>query len=231
MYRLISEMKTAYFQSAGTFERWKMKLVVLGSNGRTGRFVVREALQRGDAVTAVVRSDAKRPTVQHDKLSVIVGDPCDPKFLSEVFRDQDAVISTLGGRKPTKKATSIYWMSADAITEAAWNTGLKKVAVTSSALLFPSNRLVDRFLTTIARNVVQSANRMEQKLSMANLDVVVARCGFLTDLDETRYRAERGSLPNDGSSIPRMSLAQFLVDAIQKPWSGLQVYGVSGPSA
>lgn len=208
-----------------------MNLVVLGANGRTGRLVVREALNKGETVTAVVRTDAKRLTIEHDQLNLVVGDPCDPKFLSEVFRDQDAVISTLGGRKPTKKATSIYWMSADAITEAAWNSGLKKVAITSSALLFPPKRLVDRFLAAIVRNVVQSANRMEQKLCTANLDVVVTRCGFLTDVDETRYRVERSSLPNHGSSVSRMSLAQFLIDAVQKPCSGYQVYGVSGPAA
>lgn len=208
-----------------------MKIVVLGANGRTGRLVVREALHKGETVTAVVRSDAKRPTIQHEQLNVVVGDPCDPKFLSEVFRDQDAVISTLGGRKPTKKATSVYWMSADAIIEAAWDTGLKKVAVISSALLFPPKRLFDRVLAAIVRNVVQSAHRMEQRLCAANLDVVVARCGFLTDLDETRYRAERGSLPKDGSSISRVGLAKFLVGAIQEPCSGYKIYGVSGPSA
>lgn len=209
-----------------------MKLVVLGANGRTGLHVVREALNRGEIVTAVVRSDAKRPALQDDRLSVAIGDPCDPKFLSKVFQDQDAVISTLGGRKPSKKATSVYWKSADAITEAAWETGLKRVVVTSSALLFPTKRLVDRLLTLLVRNVVQSAGRMEQELLASDLNVSIARCGFLTDADETRYRAERGSLPTAGSSVSRKSLAQFLVDTLQEPFSGSgnQIYGVSGPS-
>ena len=208
-----------------------MKLVILGANGRTGRHVVQEALGRGATVTAVVRSDAKRPTVKHDQLQVAVGDPCDPKFLSKVFRDQDAVISTLGGRTPTKKATSIYWKSADAIVEAAWDTGLQKVAVTSSALLFPPQRLIDRVLAILVRNIVQSATRMEQKLCNANLDVSVARCGFLHDAEETRYRAEPDVLPSNGSSISRIALDRFLVDQIHAPCSGCQVYGVSGPTA
>lgn len=206
-----------------------MKLVVLGANGRTGRHVVREALDKGAIVTAVVRSDAKRPEIRHDRLSVAVGDPCDPAFLAGTFRGQDAVISTLGGRRPTKRATSIYYMSADAIVEAALQTGISKILVTSSALLFPPRRLLDRLLTVIVRNVVQSATRMEHKLRTANLDVVVARCGFLIDSKERRYRAESGSLPVDGSSVPRLSLATFLVDMVQSSWSGYQVYGVSGP--
>ncbi len=207
-----------------------MKLVVLGANGRTGRHVVREALDKGTIVTAIVRLDAKRPTIKHDRLNVVVSNPSDPKFLTTVFQGQDAVISTLGGRRPTKKATSIYSVSAEAIAEAASDTGLKKVAVTSSALLFPARRLIDRLLTAIVYNVVQSATRMEQTLCKANLDVVVARCGFLTDIEEMRYRAELGSLPDGGSSISRLSLASFLVDTVQKSWSGYQLYGVSGPA-
>lgn len=206
-----------------------MKLVVLGANGRTGSHVVSEALKRGATVTAIVRSDAKRPTIRHDRLSVAVGDPCDPEFLAGVLRGQDAVISTLGGRRPTKRATSVYYRSADAIVEAALQTGVGKILVTSSALLFPPGRLLDRLLTIIVRNVVQSATCMEHKLRAANLDVIVARCGFLTDSEERRYRAEPGSLPADGSSVARLSLALFLVDTVQDCWSGYKVYGVSGP--
>ncbi|MDU8911357.1 NAD(P)-binding oxidoreductase [Aestuariicoccus sp. MJ-SS9] len=209
--------------------RRKLKLVVLGANGRTGRLVVREALDIGDSVTAVVRSDAKRLALQHSRLRVVVGDPCDPTFLGKIIAGHDAVISTLGGRRPTKGATSVYWRSADAIVEAAWNAGIAKIAVTSSALLFPPGRLLDRVLAIIVPNVVQSAARMEQTFDNAKLDVVVARCGFLTDDKDPGYRAELGSLPFDGSSVPRLGVARFLLDAVRKPSSGLKIYGVSGP--
>lgn len=207
-----------------------MKVVVLGASGRTGRHVVREALETGATVTAVIRSEAKRPATPHGRLRVVVGDPCDPQFLATVFRGQEAVISTLGGRRPTKKATAIYQRSADAIAEAARETGLRKVVVTSSALLFPPRRLFEKLLAAAVRNVVGSATRMERTLCRAELDVVVARCGFLTNTEETRYRAELGSLPASGSSVSRLSLARFLVDTVQTSWSGCQVYGVAGPT-
>lgn len=208
----------------------KMKLVLLGANGRTGAHVLREALARGATVTAVVRSPGKCPDFRHDRLRVVIGDPCDGGFLSAVFRGQDAVISTLGGRRPTKKATSVYPASADAIVEAAWATGLKKVVVTSSALLFPADRPMDRLLKTLVGNVVRSAARMEKILGSTKLDVAVARCGFLTNAGETRYRAMAGALPDGGSSVSRQSLAQFLVDTVQGSWSGYCVYGVSAPA-
>ncbi len=206
-----------------------MKLVVLGANGRTGRLVVQEALALGETVTAVMRPSANRPSIQHSQLNVLLGDPCDPKFLATAFEDQDAVISTLGGRSPTRRATSVYFRSADAIVEAASKVELKRIAVTSSALLFPPTRLTDKLLATVVRNVVQSATQMEETLRSANLEVTVGRCGFLTNAAEPKYRAELGSLPVNGTSISRLGLAKFLVDMIREPASGTQIYGVSGP--
>ncbi|MEM8795855.1 MAG: NAD(P)-binding oxidoreductase [Pseudomonadota bacterium] len=206
-----------------------MKLVVLGANGGTGHLVVREALTRGDRVTAIVRAHAKRPSIKHSQLTIAVGDPCDPKFLATVFEGQDAVISTLGGRRPTRLATSVYWRSADAIVEAAQTANLRHVAVTSSALLFPRKLLFDKCLATLVRPVLESATRMEETLGRTDLDVIVARCGFLTNADDARYRAEPGSLPLNGSSVSRLALARFLTDAVREPGSGTQIYGVAGP--
>ena len=206
-----------------------MKLVVLGANGRTGKLVVQEALEMGETVTAVVRSEAKKLDIEHNRLQTIVGDPCDPTFLAKVFTGQDAVVSTLGGRSPTKKATSVYWKSAEAIVTAAKASGLKKAVVTSSALLFPSKRLIDKLLVGLVSNVVRSATRMEQILSQSKLDVIVARCGFLTNEEERGYRAELESLPIQGSSIARKGVAEFLIDKVREESSGNQIYGVSHP--
>lgn len=206
-----------------------MKLVVLGANGRTGIRVVEEALAAGDLVTAVVRSEDKRLSIRHDHLDVVVGDPCNAGFLGQVLAGKDAVISTLGGRRPTKNATSIYWKSADAIVVAARACGIRTVAVTSSALLFPPARLVDKLMANLVRHVVKSATRMEATFQTSELNVIVARCGFLTNADERSYRAEPGSLPENGSSVSRSGLACFLVEKVRHAPDGLQIYGVSVP--
>ncbi len=207
-----------------------MKLVILGANGRTGAHVVREALEDGADVTAVVRSPDKRPRHRHARLKVVIGDPSDAEFLVGVLRGQDAVISTLGGRRPTKRAASVYYTSAAAMVEAAHRAGVKRLVVTSTALLFPPRRLVDRVLAVMVHNVVQSATRMERILRAPDLEVGVARCGFLTDGGESRYRASRDALPKNGSSISRRSLARFLLDCANGKWAGPGVYGVSSPA-
>ncbi len=206
-----------------------MRIIVLGANGRTGSQLVRLALDRAADVTAIVRSEDKCLDLEDDNLTTMFGDPCDPKFLSRAFRGMDVVVSTLGGRTPTKTATSVYYRSAEAIVEAARDTGLERVLVTSTALLFPPRSLLDRLLPMIVRNTVSNARKMEQTLAGADISWTIARCGFLTDKDEYGYRAEIDRLPGNGSSVPRKGLASFLIDSIEHPDAICQVFGVSGP--
>lgn len=204
-----------------------MKLVVLGANGRTGSQVLRKALESGMDVTAVVRSPEKAPETRHARLRVLVGDPCDPEFLKTVLRGQDVVISSLGSRRPTKAATSVYYRSAEALVEAAGETGLKRVLVTSTALLFREQTLMGKILRAAVPNVVRSAIRKEQTFGSSDLDWTSARPGFLTDADTATYRASKDTLATNGISVSRRALAEFLVDAIDNPSTHGAAFGVS----
>ena len=208
-----------------------MKLVVLGANGGTGLHVLRAALDDGMTVTAVVRSESKRPKIDHPNLKTVVGDPCDPAFLKKVLRGQDALISTLGGRAPTRSATSVYYRSAESIVEAAWDTGLKRVLVTSTALLFPEQTLLGTLLQYLVPNVVRSADKMEKVLQSSGLNWTAARAGFLNDTREATYRATKGALPKGGTAVPRLALARFLIGAVRDPETERAAYGVSRAAA
>lgn len=208
-----------------------MKLVILGANGRTGTLVVQAALDRQMEVTAVVRSTDKRPRAIHKKLTTVVGNPCDPAFLKHVFEDQDAVISTLGGRLPTQAATAIYFRSAEAIVQATQGSEINRVVVTSSALLFPAKSVLERLLRFLVPNILRSATQMELILKNSQLKWTIARCGFLNDDETSAYRAERGGLPKNGTSVSRSALSEFLLDAIEKPDAKYGTFGVSRADA
>ncbi|MEM0948740.1 MAG: NAD(P)H-binding protein [Pseudomonadota bacterium] len=208
-----------------------MKLVVLGANGRTGKLVVQAALERGMEVTAVVRSAKKMPANQNERLTVLIGNPCDKKFLKHVLHGQDAVISALGGRKPTRAATSVYYRSADALVDAAWETGLRRILVTSTALLFDGQTVAGKILCRLVPNVVGSARRMEDILKASHLNWTSARPGFLSDGDGVGYRAQKNKLPKNGTSVTRRALARFLIDAVESPETDCAVFGVSNEIA
>ena len=208
-----------------------MKLVVLGANGRTGKHVLEAALVKGMDVTAVVRSEDRVPGIQHDRLNVVVGDPCEASFLKSVFRGQDAVISALGGRRPTKAATSIYYRSASAMVEAARYTGVRRVLVTSTALLFREQSLIGEALRFIVPNTVRSATLMEDILKSSGLIWTSARAGFLNNANNMSYHAQQDGLPKDGTSVSRRALANFLIDAIESPSARCAAFGVSNAAA
>lgn len=74
-----------------------MRLTVLGATGGTGREIVRQGLEAGHEITAVVRDPAKLP-VAHERLTVVRADVFDAAALEPAVKGADAVLSTLGHR-------------------------------------------------------------------------------------------------------------------------------------
>ncbi|MEU8580583.1 NAD(P)-dependent oxidoreductase [Streptomyces abikoensis] len=72
------------------------KIALFGATGTIGTRVLREALDRGHQVTAVVRDPAKL-TEQHPNLTVTTGDVLDPASVAAVAKGQDVVVSAVGG--------------------------------------------------------------------------------------------------------------------------------------
>ncbi|MFE7121073.1 NAD(P)-dependent oxidoreductase [Streptomyces sp. NPDC057654] len=72
------------------------KIALFGANGTIGSRVLREALDRGHQVTAVVRDPAKI-TETHERLTVTTGDVLDPASVAAVAAGQDVLISAVGG--------------------------------------------------------------------------------------------------------------------------------------
>ncbi|NDV67576.1 NAD(P)-dependent oxidoreductase [Dysgonomonas sp. 25] len=67
-------------------------IVLIGASGFVGSAILREALDRGIEVTAIVR-DKRKISVEHKNLLVVEGDIFEPDMLSRIARGKDAVIS------------------------------------------------------------------------------------------------------------------------------------------
>ena len=204
-----------------------MNIVLLGANGRTGRELLVRALSAGDTVTALVRAEGRLAGLSHERLEVHVGSACDPKVLEALLPGQDAVISTLGPRRPTKASAAVYSGSASAIVDAMQGSGVNRLLVTSSALLFPSGRLLDRVLRRLTANVVKEARRMEERIRSSSLDWTIVRMGLLTNDAGTGYRLAEGASPEGGGSVSRAAVACFLLTEARQPAHLRQVVGLS----
>ncbi len=75
-----------------------MKLVVVGGTGATGRQIIKQGLDKGHLITALVRKPEKLK-IDHRNLTICQGDVLKPESLVAAFNGHDAVISALGHKK------------------------------------------------------------------------------------------------------------------------------------
>jgi putative NADH-flavin reductase len=75
-----------------------MNLLIVGGTGGTGKELIKQALEQGHILTALVRSPEK-VTITHPNLRVVNGNVLDADKVQEVVAGQDAVLSVLGHKR------------------------------------------------------------------------------------------------------------------------------------
>jgi hypothetical protein len=121
------------------------KIVLIGASGFIGSVILKEALDRGHKVTAVVRHPEKI-TLVHKNLVKKEGDVSFSETLSEVSKGADTVISAYnpGWKNPViaEETTRVY----KAILEGVRLSGVKRFLVVGGAAslyISPGKRLMD----------------------------------------------------------------------------------------
>jgi putative NADH-flavin reductase len=202
-----------------------MRLFVLGATGGTGKQLVDLALQRGHQVTAFVRSPQKIP--RHEHLTIVEGDPRRTEQLASAMPGHDAILSALGAIG--RGQTTLLGDCARSTIEAGSASGVKRMFVVSSALLFPDAGLIGTVLSRfVFGHVLRDSLEMEQVVKNSGLDWTIVRPVRLTNGSCTgRWRFEVDRIPRGGFSISRADVAHFLLDAVEKDAHLQQVIGLS----
>ncbi len=76
----------------------RLRILIIGATGGTGRELVRQALEQGHQVTAFVRKP-KKMKIDHPNLRVMKGNVLDYASLEEAMRGQSAVLCALGHKR------------------------------------------------------------------------------------------------------------------------------------
>ncbi|MFD7263973.1 NAD(P)-dependent oxidoreductase [Streptomyces sp. NPDC059874] len=215
-----------------------MKITVFGATGGVGREVVRQALDAGHEVTAVVRDPARLPVPAHERLCVAtVTDVTDEEALLAVVSGQDAVISALGAASNKQaKATPIAGPALDAITSAMDRAGVRRLSAVSAA---PVGRLPDGegvftravvypLLRRLLRDLYADLADMEAAMGASGTQWTVIRPPMLQNkpLTGTYRRAIDGNV-RGGRVIPRADVADALLTALTDPAVAGRAVGVA----
>ena len=103
-----------------------MKLVLYGASGMIGSRLLREAVRRGHAVTAVVREPRKFATPT-GRVIVIKGDVLEPASVAAAVAGHDAVLSAVG---PTPEVVT---GAPRALIEGLSRAGVRRLVVVGGA--------------------------------------------------------------------------------------------------
>jgi putative NADH-flavin reductase len=209
-----------------------MRLTVFGASGGTGVHVVRQALDAGHRVTAVVR-DPVALTVRHEALEVRVADVTDSRALRPLLTGREAAISALGARG--NAGAGIASTATRAIVEAAQDCGMRRFLAVSAAPVGPvpkgESLLIRAVILPLVSRLFQPQYDdlavMENLIQDSVLDWTIVRPPRLLDrpLSREYRRAVGGNVPKS-PSVSRADLAHAVLAMVEDPATVRQSVGV-----
>jgi putative NADH-flavin reductase len=207
-----------------------LKLVVLGATGGTGLELVKQAVNRGHFVTALVRSPERLKEFR-DRANVKQGDLLNSYELQRVIQGHDAVLSGFGPRVPiSKEDSNLLERFARALTAAMPAAGVRRAIVESVAFLFEDSILPPAYLLgrLLFPRTVADASAMERIFANADLDWTMVRPPELTDKPYTgKYRVREGHLPRFGLKVSRADVADSMIKLAENHASIRKVVGIA----
>lgn len=205
-----------------------MKVLLLGATGRTGKLVLKRALEQDLKVNALVRNSERiKP---HPNLEIFQGDPADAADLEKAISDCNYVISVLN----ISRKTDLPWSPL--------RTPQRYLSTVMGILVaLAEKEKIQRVVTCSAWGVAETRNdipgwfrwfidnsnigvayrdheRQEQILSRSNVDWTIVRPVGLTNFKRKQnIRVTLNNEPRPSLMISRAGVAQFMVDSLNNP--------------
>lgn len=197
-----------------------MNLLVFGATGPTGQQVVRQALDRGHAVTAFIRTPGLLP-ITHDRLRVVVGDTTrGAASLAEAIVGQDVIVSTLG-RHNSLRSHHLIERSVNMIVPAMQSAGVRRLILVSAFGVGASRGdapLIQRMMYwVLLKGIFADKKAAEDEVRRSGLEwtfvyPVLLTGGPLTGKYRVGERLELHGVPK----ISRADVAHFILSEVDK---------------
>jgi putative NADH-flavin reductase len=202
-----------------------MKVTIFGATGRTGKHLVKKALEANFQVTAYARTPEKLG-IEDPNLALVQGELDNREAVFRAIQGADAVLSGLGAvrggsaKVMVPAATSILAaMKEHNVKRLIWATGAGVQAPEDQPAFI--NKLIGFLLKLTAREVLEDSLAGAEMIQNSGLDWVIARGPMLTDDPGTgQYRV--GYVSGEmGRTLSREDFAEFMLKQVESDeWLG-----------
>jgi putative NADH-flavin reductase len=205
-----------------------MRIFILGATGRTGKLLLKQALQRGHEVMVLVR-DRSKIGITDPNLQVMQGHPADRSCLDTAMKGCDAVISTLNISRyndfpwaPLRTPKDFLSDVMSKVISLSDAHGIRRIIFTSAWGVGDSvNDIPGWFQWLVKKSNLRypylDLYRTEELLRTTSLEWTAVRPTVLTNARKIRAASVtigNGRVPS--LFISRASVASFMLDALEQ---------------
>lgn len=203
-----------------------MKILLFGATGRTGKLILKKALEDGHKVTAIVRDKTR---VQEPGADLVQGTPYDKETVLTTIKGCDAVISTLNVSRTTDNPWAKLRSPKDFMSRSIQNAlegmkenNVKRIVVLSTLGAGDSKdkmpKLFNLFISmTNIKYAFKDHTRQEEILAQSDSDWTVIRLPMLTsDEGENEIIVNMGDGTRLNKNINRETVARFILNILNE---------------
>lgn len=190
-----------------------MKLIVFGATGGVGQQFIQQALEKGHEITAFVRTPSKVTTTG---INVIQGDAFNAAEVAAAIEGHEAVVTCLGSTEGPEKHTSIEKMTRH-IADGMAQHGVRRIVYCASAGVDKElpGLIGKMVMKMLEKPLKDHRNALNYLLSKDVVYTIARPMGLKDNPIELDYTEVFDGPPSGASSIPRASVAHFMVKALE----------------
>lgn len=197
-----------------------MKLIVFGATGLTGLQVIKQALKKGDRVTAFVR-EPKGILLEYTNLEIKKGDVLEYYSVEEAVKGHDTVICCLGVKNPKDKS-ELRAKGTKNIIKAMESNNVKRLICLSALgtgdsyeLLPPHYKYL--IIPLVMKPLYKDHSKQELYIKSSQLDWTIVRPAIMTNGEHTgNYQHGFSYKKGITMKISRADVADFILKQLHK---------------
>ena len=203
-----------------------MKIALIGATGFVGSALLKEALHRGYAVTAIVRHPEKI-TVENPQLTVVKGNVLNEEDVARLVAGHDAVVSAYNAGWQNPNLYNEYLAGSQAIENGTKKAGVKRLLVVGGAgslEIAPGVQLIDtpQFPAEWKPGALAARDYLNTLKKEEDLDWTFISPAILLEPGERTGQFRRGTNQpvfdeNGASKISVEDLSVALLDELDEP--------------